>query len=181
MNEPTTRSRAGRYLVRPMHVNDGPAVVAAFERLSDASRRARFFSPVPRIHAGMAADLVRVDDQRVVLLAFDESGTVVGEARAVRHRLDPATADIAVTVLDAYQHHGLGSCLLRRLGTEARRVGVTRFVGHVLVDNRAAQHLLARGGASLKLSEPGVHAFEIPLVPAAPQAGEATLSPLAVA
>jgi len=181
MSEPTLRPGERRYLVRPMQGTDGPALVAAFEQLSDASRRARFFSPVPRIHAGMAADLVHLDHQRVVLLAFDQSGSVVGEARAVRHRREPATADIAVTVLDAHQRQGLGSCLLRRLGQEARRAGITRFVGHVLVDNRAAQHLLDSGGAVRALAEPGVHAFEIPLTPLVAARPDVAATPLAVA
>lgn len=181
MNEPSLRSLERQYTVRPMLESDGPSVLAAFDQLSDDSRRTRFFSPVPRIHAGMAADLVRVDPLRLVLLAFDRSGAVVAEARAVRHRLDPATADVAVTVLDAHQRHGLGSWLLRRLGAEARRVGITRFVGHVLVDNWAAQHLLDAAGAHRDLAEPGVYAFEIPLAPVLVHSQAVPATTLAVA
>lgn len=167
MNEPTMSVQGRRYVVRPMLEADGPQVIEAFEQLSDDARRARFLSPVPRIHAAMAADLTRVDDQRIVLLAFDESGAVAAEARAVRRANDPTTAEIAVTVLDGHRRRGLGSRLLRRLGAASRRAGVTRFVGHVLVDNVAAQGLLHSGGAHRHLAEPGIHGFEIPLLPAA--------------
>lgn len=164
MNEPTMSVRGRRYTVRPMIEADGPQVIEAFEQLSDAARRARFLSPVPRIHAAMAADLTRIDDQRIVLLAFDESGALVAEARAIRHASDPSTAEIAVTVLDGHQRQGLGSRLLRRLGAASRRAGVARFIGHVLVDNTAAQGLLRSGGAARHLAEPGIHSFEIPLI-----------------
>lgn len=169
MTEPTIRLRGGTYLVRPMVEADGPLVVAAFNQLSEASLRARFFTPVPRIHAGMVADLTRIDDQRIVLLAFDAAGAVVAEARAVRHRSDPTTAEVAVTVLDAHQRQGLGSRLLRRLGGAARRQGITQLVGHVLHDNAAAVGLLDAGGAQRHLAEPGVTGFVIPLVPSTAQ------------
>ena len=169
MTEPTIRLRGGTYLVRPMAEADGPLVAAAFNRLSEASLRARFFTPVPRIHAGMVADLTRIDDQRIVLLAFDETGAVAAEARAVRHRGDPTSAEVAVTVLDAHQRQGLGSRLLRRLGAAARQQGITQLVGHVLHDNAAANGLLDGGGAERHLAEPGVAGFVIPLVPQTPQ------------
>lgn len=165
MSELTMCVRGQRYTVRPMLEADGQQVIEAFEHLSDSSRRSRFLSPVPRIHSTIAADLTRVDDQRIVLLAFDDTGALVAEARAVRCAGDPSTAEIAVTVLDEHQHRGLGPRLLRRLGAASRRAGVKRFVGHVLVDNAAAQALLRSAGATRRLVEPGIYGFEIPLLP----------------
>lgn len=166
MSELTMCVRGQRYTVRPMLDADRQQVIDAFEHhLSERSRRSRFLSPVPRIHSSIAADLTRIDDQRIVLLAFDDTGALAAEARAVRCADDPATAEIAVTVIDEHQHHGLGPRLLRRLGAAARRAGVRRFVGHVLVDNAPAQGLLQSAGATRRLAEPGVYGFEIPLVP----------------
>jgi GNAT superfamily N-acetyltransferase len=169
MTEPTRHVRELPYTVRPMLPADGPQVIAAFEHMSEASRRARFFSPVPRIHAGMAADLTLIDDQRIVLIAVGDDGSVAAEARAVRSRLDPSTAEVALTVLDAHQRQGLGTRLLRCLGSAAREAGITRFVGHVLVDNVAARALLDASGAARRVAEPGIYGFEIPLVPSSPR------------
>jgi GNAT superfamily N-acetyltransferase len=163
MNELTVRARGRRYTVRAMTDDDGAAMLASFDRLSPASLRFRFFSPVPRLTPGIAADLTRIDDARIVLLAVDEAGDVAAEARAVRHRDDPATADVAVTVDEAHQRRGLGSKLLRVLGTEARRAGIDRLVGHVLLDNAAGQALLVAARAACWIDEPGVMGFEIPL------------------
>jgi GNAT superfamily N-acetyltransferase len=164
MNEPTIRLKGGeRVAVRPMTAGDADSVRDAFDRLSATSLRHRFFSPAPRLTPGVAADLVRLDERRVVLLALDPGGNVVGEARAVRRRDDPDTAEVAVTVTDDHQRRGLGAKLLQQLRTEARRVGIDRLTGHVLLDNAAGQALLVRSRAVCWISEPGVMAFEIPL------------------
>ena len=164
MNELTMRLLGGdRIVVRPMTSGDAEAVRAAFERLSPNSLRHRFFTPVPRITTAIADDLTRLDDGRVVLVAIDASGAIVGEARAIRRRDEPTTAEIAVTIADALQHRRLGTKLLRRLQAEATRVGIDRFAGHVQVDNAAGQALLVSSGAACWLDEPGVIGFEIPL------------------
>lgn len=164
MNERTIRLRGGeRIVVRPMTPDDREAVIAGFEHLSPAARRLRFLSPTPRLTPGMAADLTTVDDDHLVLLAVDERGRVVGGARATRHRADPATADVAVTVGDHLQRRGLATRLLRLLRDEARRAGIDRLAGHVSVENAAAQRMLVSSGAVVSFSEPGVLGFEIPL------------------
>jgi acetyltransferase len=142
---------------------DADAVLDGFHHLSPTSLRYRFFNPVVRLTPGVAADLTAVDDQHLVLLAFDPTGRLVGGARATRHRDDWSTADVAVTVGDSHQRHGLGSKLLRILRTEAKQAGIERLAGHVLVDNAAGQALLVGAHAACWFDEPGVLAFEIPL------------------
>lgn len=164
MNERTVRLTGGeRVMVRPMADGDAADVIAGFARLSPASRRTRFFSSAPRLVPSVAADLTRVDDGRIVLLAFTADGTLVGGARATRHVDDPTVADVAVTVGDLYQRRGLGSKLLRLLRTEAKAAGIERLAGHVMAENAAGQALLVASAAACWVSEPGVIAFEIPL------------------
>lgn len=154
-----------RFTVRPMTSADAGAVIDGFNRLSPESLRSRFFSPLQRLTPGVAADLTRVDPStRLVLLAFDEAtGALAGGVRAVRHRDDPTVADVAVTVGECYRRRGLGRRLLRRVATEARRAGVERLTGHVLLDNAGGRALLIEHGARCRLDEPGVLAFQIPL------------------
>lgn len=183
MNERTIRLRGDeRITVRSMTAGDADAVRTAFDHLSPASLRSRFFTPMPRLPRSVAADLTLVDDRRIVLLALDGAGEVIGEARAVRLRHDPTSAEVAVTVDDAHQHRGVGSALMRVLRQEAERAGIERLTGHILTDNAAAQALLLRGDATASFAEPGVLGFEIPLERrAAAQPSAAGVEPLRLA
>jgi acetyltransferase len=156
-------------LLRRMQPGDADAVLAGFDHLSPRSLRLRFFTANPRLTDDLRAELVKVDPEtRTVLLAFDDpSGELLGGARAVRIPGDPTAAEVAVTVGDAFQHHGLGRLLLRQLRRAALAEGIERFVGHVMVDNLAARTMLAAAGATCRLFEPGVLSFEIRLRPPA--------------
>jgi GNAT superfamily N-acetyltransferase len=165
MNELIRLPDGGTFLVRPMERRDAAAVRAGFAALSPGSLRSRFFTPVPRLTEGVLADLTAVEPGRkIVLLAFtSDRGELAGGARAVRDRVDPTRADIAVTVADAFQGRGLGTALLRELRHEARLQGVEHFGGHVLVDNDAARRLLTAAGGRLAFDEPGVLRFDLEL------------------
>jgi GNAT superfamily N-acetyltransferase len=165
MNERTLHLRdGGRFEVRAMEPDDADVVLAGFRSLSPQSLRTRFFTAVPRIAPDVEHELVRVDHHdRIVLLAFDDHGHLAGGARAIRDHLVPTSAEVAVTVGDAYQGRGLGSRLLRHVGGEAWNQGIDHLVGHVMVENAAARTMLVRNGASCRLDEPGVLAFSIPL------------------
>jgi GNAT superfamily N-acetyltransferase len=137
--------------IRPIGPGDGPLLVTGFERLSPESRYRRFLAPVPRLTPSLLASLTDVDHvHHFAWAAFlDPVGEGVAIARFVR-LADPAAADPAVTVLDAYQGQGIGGALLDALVLEAADAGVTRFEGLVLADNRPSRRMLARAGAGFE-------------------------------
>lgn len=164
MNEPA-RVLDRLIEIRPMEPGDADAVLTGFGRLSEKSLRSRFFTSVPKLTPGQRADLVKVDPEtRTVLLAvLRRTGEVVGGARYYVDPTRPGTAEVAVTVGDCWQHHGLGRKLLRHLRRAALAQGIDRFTGYVLVDNGAARHLLRTSGALVSLEEPGTLRFVVPL------------------
>lgn len=166
MNELVRLRDGASVVVREMRPTDADAVREGFRSLSAESLRRRFFTPAPRLTAGMLEDLTAVDPgRRLVLLAFETgTGRLLGGARAVRLRHDPGAADVAVTVGDECQGRGLGTALLRELVRAARAQGIERLRGNVLVDNGPAKRLLRAAGAHLVFDEPGVLRFELPLV-----------------
>jgi GNAT superfamily N-acetyltransferase len=127
--------------------------VAGFEQLSPESRYRRFLAPVPHLSPSLLAaltDVDGVDHCALAALAEEDGETVpVGIARFVR-LADPAAADAAVTVIDAYQGRGIGSRLLDALALEALDHGITRFEGVLLAENTPSRRMLARAGAHLE-------------------------------
>ena len=94
-------------------------------------------------------------------------GRGVGVARYVRSAEDPQAAEIAITVVDAWQGRGLGTELLVQLSDRARSEGICRFTALAAADNMAVAGLARRMGAGLVRRESATALYEIPLVPAA--------------
>jgi protein lysine acetyltransferase len=70
------------------------------------------------------------------------SPEIVGECRFVRLADRRDTADLAVTVVDAWQGRGLGSALLERLSERALEVGIEDFTAEVLAENQTMLAIL---------------------------------------
>jgi GNAT superfamily N-acetyltransferase len=135
--------------VRPVESGDKDLIRRGFERLSPRSRYRRFLSPVPRLHDRMLTFLTEVDhrDHEALLTLDAATGEVVAVARFVRLGSDPASAEVAVTVLDDWQGRGLGTALLEALADRARQESVTRFTGVALAENGDALGLFGKLGA----------------------------------
>ena len=130
-------------LVRPLNHGDARTVMAVFQQLSDASRRARFNGAKPCLSRSDLRELAAVDDSRHALVAYVEGNPIpVAIARLVREGRD--SAEIAFAVADAYQHQGIGSALTAELLADARAAGIRQITALASSDNRAALALLRR-------------------------------------
>jgi GNAT superfamily N-acetyltransferase len=156
---------------RPVRPDDGPLFCRLWDRLSPETVYRRFHAPLRRPPAD-ATRLVDVDhDLREALVAV-VGGEVVAVARYDRSPADPATADVAVVVEDAWQGVGIGRQLLAELTGLAARRGVRSLTADVQADNDRVVGLVRRllPGAVLTPAS-GVYAVHSPLagapVPAA--------------
>jgi acetyltransferase len=118
--------------------------------LSQQSRYERFLGGGVKLTPELLARLVNVDFSRdaalIATVAFADSETPVGVGRYALTDEDD-TAELAVTIADAWQGCGLGRLLLERVIDAARRNGVRRLTGDVLAAN-ARMLALARRSAS---------------------------------
>ncbi len=157
-----------RVLVRPLLRSDRDELAIGYEHLSAEARRLRFFTAPSRLSDAdleYLTDLDYHDHFAWAAFAIDEPGQPgIGVARYIRDPAHPSQAEAAVTVLDDYQHRGLGTLLLQMLADHARENGITTFVSHILWDNREILETLAAAGACIEPEEPGVArvAIEIP-------------------
>jgi GNAT superfamily N-acetyltransferase len=155
------RSRDGRRIVvRPLLATDRDELASRYDELSAAARRARFGSAPDRLGARELDQLLDLDyDDRFALAAVVEDAAGergVGVARYVRHRDDPATAEVAVVVLDAEQRQGIGTFLLHELVEVARRHGITKFTATVDWENSELLDGIRAAGGTVGPAEPGV-------------------------
>jgi RimJ/RimL family protein N-acetyltransferase len=126
--------------VQPLERADAEAVVdTVFAGLSPHSRFMRFHSPVPRLPPSVRARLVDVDGRRHAALVAQVCGEPVGIARVIGGAGDGA--ELAVSVVDAWQHRGIGTALLTAVTELAERLGYRELRGAVLPENVAMQGL----------------------------------------
>ncbi len=108
-------------------------------------------------HARLAY-LFEVDyvDHFVWVVTDGAQGPVIADARFIRDDDDHGSAEVALTVADAYQGRGIGTLLLGALALAARSDGIERFHARVLSDNSPARALGDKVNARWQLEEPGV-------------------------
>ena len=157
-----------RLHIRPIESTDAGALVAGFEQLSETSRYLRFHGGMRRMPESLVRYLTQVDGvDHVALVAFEETVAGVGQGvavgRFVRSKAAPNTAELAVTVIDAFQGRGVARQLLAALGDAARARGIETFTMSVLSGNARARRLLRSLGAVGQGSSGDVSTFHVPV------------------
>ena len=140
--------------VRSIRPEDREALRAAFHALQPETRYRRFMGHIADLTPAMLTYLTEVDGHDHIALVATLAGRarrgaaseLVAVARVIRLRSDPRSAEVAVTVTDAFQGRGLGSKLLEILVAAAKERGIERLVAHVLDGNAKMKHLLEKTG-----------------------------------
>ncbi|MGF1606421.1 MAG: GNAT family N-acetyltransferase [Rhodothalassiaceae bacterium] len=162
-----TLADGGQFKMRPLDRGDAHYFVEHWPELSERSRYLRFCAPKEQLAASEIAFLVAADQIRHVAVgALDLADPVPRPAavgRYFRTRPDGADADLAITVLDAWQGRGLGRAVFELLKADARRQGIDRFRATLMWDNGAVQHLVNAWGGQLVDRHRGMAEALIPL------------------
>ena len=135
-------------MIRPIRPDDTERLQGFHARLSDESRYRRFMSSKPSLSASDARYLVDIDGCNhyalVATVAELDGEAIIGVARYIRLPGDPATAEFAIVIGDAWQGAGLAGELLGRLADAALTRGVGRFSATILADNLAISRVIER-------------------------------------
>ncbi len=195
--EVATRSGFTVRLRQARHQDDR-ALVVGFTHLSEESRYARFFTAVPRLAGSLLESLTNVDGHsRIAIAAFDPAresevgepdGYGIAVARWIQADDGSPTAELAIAIIDEYQHLGLGHVLLTALEVVAEARGIERLEAVVLASNLGMTRLLLRHGAHevhATHPDPGIRVFALdiraPLLGPGDDALRDALRPLATA
>ncbi|MCX5208251.1 GNAT family N-acetyltransferase [Kitasatospora sp. NBC_00240] len=131
-------------IIRPLVQADR---AAAFDlhavRMSDASRRMRFFG-ASRLAPRLAADrLCGPPRPGFLALGAWAGGELVGEADYETEEGHEDTAELALAVADAWQHRGVGTLLIEHLIQAARERGIHSIEADTLAGNRAVHRVFS--------------------------------------
>jgi len=152
---------------RPVHPDDVVLFRRLWPRLSPDTVYRRFHSPLHSLPPEAVERLVTVDHDRREAVAAVVGGEVVGVARYDRSPDDPATAEFAILVEDAWQGVGLGRQLLAELADLAAARGVRTLTATVQPDNDRVIGLIRRLlPAATFTPDDDVLVVECPLLPA---------------
>jgi RimJ/RimL family protein N-acetyltransferase len=156
-----------KVVIRPVSSLDAALLTDGFARLSAQSGQLRFLTPKRQLSAAEVRYFTNVDhhDHEALGALNRLDGLGVGIARYVRDRDDPQTAEIAISIVDDWQHRGLGTELLTQLSDRARQEGIRRLTTLVSADNVAMTGLLRNMSAELVHRESSTLEYEISLTP----------------
>jgi RimJ/RimL family protein N-acetyltransferase len=127
------------FVIRPLSSSDRAAVAFSLRHLGERSAYQRYL----RLDEGIAGrEAVRVTDldhwHHEGLIAFAVAPrSPIGVVEYVRLE-DFDTAELAITVVDDWQRHGVGRQLAFALRDRALRAGIRRFRATILRGNRGA-------------------------------------------
>jgi RimJ/RimL family protein N-acetyltransferase len=157
-----------RVLIRPVVPEDKPYFSTGFRHLSPRSRYLRFLRPVRELTGRDLKFFTEIDHVNHVawgaLARLPDGDRGIGVARYVRRPEDPQTAEGAVTIIDEYQHRGVGSRLIGALYWSALMSGITSFEGYVLAENERMKRLIRILGGELTAEGHGVMRARVSVV-----------------
>jgi len=156
-----------RVCIRPVTPSDRERLLEGIRSMSVETSYRRFFTPKFYPSEETLHYLTHVDgEQHMALGAVDctrPGFPGIGAARYIRLADQPAVAEAAVVVLDAYQQRGIGSLLIAALSRYAAAHDIERFRGFVLAENRSFLAFLRDLGAVNERAHGGVIQVDVPV------------------
>jgi len=127
-----------RILIRPVKPEDAPLFTALFKKLTPTTIYYRFFGVLKALNPELLARFTQIDyDREIALVALDEDAQtdiLLGVARIINEP-DGKTGEFSVLVGDAWQGQGIGSTLLEKCLSIAKKYGFKEVHGIVLAEN----------------------------------------------
>jgi GNAT superfamily N-acetyltransferase len=146
---------------RPIKPTDAKLLKEFFRSHSEQTILHRYFTPLHELPPELLHQFVNLDyhnDMAIVGLASFE-----GRERMLcvgRYCRNPGAndAEIAITVHDKWQRHGIGTFLFKLLAKIARENGIAGFTADVMMDNHGMLRLIHNGADKIESTlEAGVY------------------------
>lgn len=126
------------FTIRHIQTADFDGLQRFVDRLSFTSKYLRFghgdFQPDELTLSNVCNPDADVCTHLLIILNKDVSQEIVASGRYVV-QANATSAEFALVISDAYQHHGLGHHLLKSLELDAKNRGIKRMHGQILATN----------------------------------------------
>jgi RimJ/RimL family protein N-acetyltransferase len=146
-----------RVMIRAQRPDDREELLAAVQRASTETLYHRFFAVKREFSSEEAHFFLDIDFVNHVALVAEavEDGrrVIVGGCRYVV--VEPGRAEVAFSVIDAYQKLGLGTALMHHIAAIGREAGLQELVADVLSDNAPMLKVFERSGLRLTSTREG--------------------------
>jgi RimJ/RimL family protein N-acetyltransferase len=143
--------------LRPVIPEDRERIAVGVRELSPDSRYFRFFNAQPVLADDHLHKLADIDQETHVawmaLVPRITGDAAIGIGRFARDKEEPMRADLALTVVDSWQHRGVGTMLLALLCCIAGEKGLRILDASVLPENRQMIAWFLRIGANMRVEE----------------------------
>jgi GNAT superfamily N-acetyltransferase len=146
----TTRATSGDVIqIRPVHESDAAGLQHYFRSLSKPSRYRRFMGAVSELSPEETARIIGKGPVPTFAVVAEIHAanvpSIVGEANCALD-IEGRHGDLAVSVEDRWQRHGIGFALLYVMECCATRMGLRRLLGEALQSNDQMRGLAKRAG-----------------------------------
>ncbi len=143
-----------KLLIKPVEPKDLNCLLSGFHQLSPRSKYMRFMRPLKTLSNQELTYLTNIDHINHEAIAAgllkNHQLTGIGVARYIRLTDNPTKAEMAVTIVDQYQHQGIGILLVECLAERAYINGISQFIGYFLSNNQPAEKWLKKLGGKIK-------------------------------
>lgn len=169
-----TLSDGRKVEIRAQRRDDREALHAAFQRASPETLYHRFFAAKREFSEKETHFFLDIDFVNHVALVAEvnENGriAIVGGCRYIV--VGPKRAEVAFSVIDAYQKKGLGVALMRHIAAIGREMGLEELAAEVLSENTPMLKVFERSGLAVTARHEGavVHVSMRYPAPAEPSA-----------
>lgn len=141
-----------RICLRPVRLEDEPALGAFHKDLSENSVRQRYFefkTLSERVAHDRLVQICTNDFDHQIALVAEIKSSIMGVARLARIG-NGTVADLKILIGDAFQRKGLGTLFVTELLRIAKIEGIEEVIATVLSENSGMIHILKRAGFELR-------------------------------
>ncbi|MGH2543951.1 MAG: PfkB family carbohydrate kinase, partial [Ardenticatenaceae bacterium] len=152
-------NRGDEILIRPILPTDAPRLKQTFDELSPESVYRRFFSHRRNLTDNEARSLATVDYHNsfaLVAAPATQPERLIGVARFAPSPERGGAVEMAIVIIDAFQHQGIGRALFRELADTARDLGHHWMLIETQSDNQAMADLATSAGHRTETGNDGM-------------------------